>query len=221
MKCLMLSSAITFTRNVLTIGPEDLEKSPEEVRRFQASVELASQMLTHIYVLTAECVRTLQSIEAKAIEDAPPKTPAFNLFKRQIPAQESQRQQVVKKLFLQRCSSDPIAREMAEMAGESPAELFAAMPMESYPEATVLGIMEQFYILRHQGASQELAVRTLSELHASMLSTLGETFPLIGRPATLYEYLRHATEILHGHGGGYADNYLIDAITEIKALYNR
>ena len=129
----------------------------------------------------------------------------FGLFKKRIPAPEHERQQLVKRMFLHRFEADLSAQMMAMMTGENPSTIPAEMLMQGSPEATVLRIVEQFYTMRDQGATEEFAVKNLNKMHASLLSIAGENLPQMGRAATLYEYARHVTTALHAHGGGYAD----------------
>ena len=145
----------------------------------------------------------------------------FGLFKKRIPAPEHQRQKLVKQMFLHRCESDADAKMQAMMIEEDISAIPAELLMQGMPEATVLSIVEQFYTLRDQGATDEFAVKTLNEMHASLLSMAGEDLPKLGHAATLYQYARHVTTVLHGHGLGYADEFLIDAIQQVKDFYKR
>ncbi len=145
----------------------------------------------------------------------------FGLFKKQIPAPERERLQLVKRMFLHRCGNDPGIQIMAMVDDQVPSDISAEVLMQGAPEATVLAIVEQFYRLRDQGATEEFAVKTLNEAHASLLATAGEKLPQLAHGATLFQYARHATTVLHGHGAGYPDKFLIDAIQEVKSFYKR
>ena len=145
----------------------------------------------------------------------------FGIFKKRIPAPEHERQQLVKRLFLHRCDTDPAAQMMAQITGVVPSEMPAEMLMQGAPEATVLRVVEQFLIMKDQGATDEFAVKTLNQMHAAALSMAGEVLSRMGRAASLFQYLRHIVDAIHGHGGEISDEFLIDAIQEIKSFYKR
>src|SRR5947199_3317382 len=115
----------------------------------------------------------------------------FGIFKKRIPAPEHERQQLVKRLFLHRCDTDPAAQMMAQITGVVPSEMPAEMLMQGAPEATVLRVVEQFLIMKDQGATDEFAVKTLNQMHAAALSMAGEVLSRMGRAASLFQYLRH------------------------------
>ena len=48
----------------------------------------------------------------------------------------------------------------------------------------------------------------------------GEDLTQLERAATLHEYVRHMIDTLHGHGE-ITDDFLIDAIQEVKSFYKR
>jgi len=110
---------------------------------------------------------------------------------------------------------------MAQITGVVPSEMPAEMLMQGAPEATVLRVVEQFLIMKDQGATDEFAVKTLNQMHAAALSMAGEVLSRMGRAASLFQYLRHIVDAIHGHGGEISDEFLIDAIQEIKSFYKR
>ncbi len=105
--------------------------------------------------------------------------------------------------------------------GEDPADAPVDVLMAGSPEGTILGVVEQFYLMQDQGMTEEFSVKTLNEMHAAMVSIVGENLPQMGHAATLLQYLRHIVDTLHGHGLPISDSYLIDAIQEIKSHYRR
>jgi hypothetical protein len=144
----------------------------------------------------------------------------FGIFRKRIPAPEIERQRLVQQLVLHRCETDPEAQIMAMVTETDPSDLPAEILM-ALPEATVLRVVEQFYTMLDQGATEEFAIKTLNEMHAALLAAAGEDLPQIGRAATLFQYVRHIVDALHGHGGPISDAFLIDAIQEIKSYYKR
>lgn len=145
----------------------------------------------------------------------------FGLFKKRIPGPERERQALVKRLFLERCASDPAAGMMATMMGVDPEEMSGEMLMQGAAEASILRIVEQFLTMQDQGASEEFAVKTLNQMHASMLSIAGESLAELQRASTLFQYVRHFVDAVHGHGSPISDHFLIDAIQEVKSFYKR
>ena len=145
----------------------------------------------------------------------------FGLFKKRIPAPESERQQLVKRLVVHRCDTDPSAQMMARIMGVNPSEMPAEMLLQTAPEATVLRVVEQFLTMKDQGATDEFAVKTLNQMHATLLSAAGEELSQMERAASLFQYVRHIVDSIHGHGGNISDEFLIDAIQEIKSFYKR
>ena len=95
------------------------------------------------------------------------------------------------------------------------------MLMTASAEASILTICEQFYTMRDQGLTEEFAIKTLNEVHASLLSVAGAELPQIGHAATLFQYLRHYADALRGDTAPITDAYLIDAIQQIKSYYKR
>lgn len=145
----------------------------------------------------------------------------FGIFKKRIPAPEHERQQLVKRLFMHRCDSDPAAQMMAQMMGAVPSEMPAEMLMQGAPEATVVRVVEQFLTMQDQGATEEFAVKTLNQMHGAALSVAGENLNQIGAGASLFQYVRHIVGTLHGHGAEISDEFLVDAIQEVKSFYRR
>ena len=145
----------------------------------------------------------------------------FGLFKKRIPAPQQEREALVRRLYRHRCETDPSMQLMAQMTGQDPMDVPTEMLMMGSTETTILTICEQFYTMLDQGCTEEFAVKTLNDMHASMLSMAGEHLPQIERAATLFQYVRHCVDTLHGHGAPITDAYLIDAIQEIKSYYKR
>lgn len=145
----------------------------------------------------------------------------FGLFKKSIPAPQHQREALVLQLYRHRCDTDPSMQMMAQMTGQDPMDVPMDMLMMGSTEASILTICEQFYTMRDQGLTEEFAVKTLNEMHASMLSMAGEHLPQLERASTLFQYVRHYVDTLHSHGAPITDAYLIDAIQEIKSYYKR
>ena len=145
----------------------------------------------------------------------------FGLFKKKIPAPEWERAALVKRLFISRCESDPMAQMMASMMGVDPQEMSGEMLMQGAPEATILRVVEQFLTMRDQGATEEFAVKTLNQMHSAMLSMAGEDLSELQRASTLFQYIRHVIDAVHNHGGPISDHFLIDAIQEVKSYYKR
>ena len=144
----------------------------------------------------------------------------FGLFKKRIPAPEHERALLVRRMFLERSENDPGAEMMAMMTGTAPQEIPPEMLMQGAPEATVLRVMEQFLQMKDQGATDEFAVKNLNQMHSAALSMAGEDLTQLGGAASLYEYVRHMIDTLHGHGE-ITDEFLIDAIQEVKSFYKR
>jgi N-acyl-D-aspartate/D-glutamate deacylase len=145
----------------------------------------------------------------------------FGLFKKRIPAPQHEREALAWRLYRHRCETDPSMRVMAEVTGQDPMDVPTEMLMAGSTEASILTICEQFYTMRDQGSTEEFAVKTMNEIHASLLSVAGEHLPQLERASTFFQYLRHYVDTLHGHGAPITDAYLIDAIQEIKSHYKR
>ena len=145
----------------------------------------------------------------------------FGLFKKRIPAPEHERALFVKRLFLMRLNDNPEAQMMAAMEGIDPTAIPPEALMQGAPEATLFRVVEQFLQMKDQGATDEFAVQTLNEMHSSLLATAGESLPILPAGATLYHYVRHNLDCLHGHGGGITDQFVVNAIQEVKSFYKR
>lgn len=147
----------------------------------------------------------------------------FGLFKKRIPAPEWERAALVKRMFMARWENDFMAVMMARLTGIDPNEISGEELMQGAPEATILRVVEQFLSMRDQGATEEFAVKTLNQMHASVLSLVGESLSELQQASTLFQYLRHVMDELHSEGGGgvITDHFLIDAIQMIKSHYKR
>jgi hypothetical protein len=145
----------------------------------------------------------------------------FGLFKKRIPAPQHERALLVRRMFLERSRSDPKVAMMLRMTGTTPEELTPEMLMQGgAPELTVLRVVEQFFQMKDQGATTDFAVKTLNQMHAAALSIADEDLTQLRRAASLFEYVRHIIDTLHGHAG-ITDEFLIDAIQEVKSFYKR
>lgn len=149
------------------------------------------------------------------------RTTMFGLFKKRIPAPESERAALVKRLFLARCEGDPMAEMMAMMMGVDPKDMSGETLMQGAAEATIPRVVEQFLTMRDQGATEEFAVKTLNQMHSAVLSMAGEDLSELQRASTLFEYVRHVVDAMHSHGGPISDHFLIDAIQEVESHYKR
>lgn len=145
----------------------------------------------------------------------------FGLFKKKIPAPQSERAALVRRLFINRCENDPNAAAVTEMMGFDPREFLGEELMQAAPEATILRVVEQFLSMQDRGATEEFAVKTLNQLHSAALTMAGENLKELQHASTLYQYIRHLVDTLHGHGGPISDHFLIDAIQEVKSHYKR
>ena len=143
----------------------------------------------------------------------------FGVFTKRIPAPEHSRQELVKRL--KRCASDPAAEMMALMMGLDPHDLPREMLMQGAPEASILRIVEQFLVMRDQGATEDFAVKTLNHMHASMLSMAGGTLPELHHTSTLFQYVRHFVDTVHGQENPMSDRTMIHNIQEMKHFYSR
>jgi hypothetical protein len=131
----------------------------------------------------------------------------LGLFKKKIPAPEWERATLAKRIFLERCESDPMAR----IWGFDPREITGEMLMQGAPEATVLRVVEQFLMMQDQGATEEFAVKTLNQMHSEVLSMAGKKLTQIRQASTPFQYIRHIMDELHNHGGLISDHFLNDA----------
>ena len=82
-------------------------------------------------------------------------------------------------------------------------------------------IVEQFYILREQGMTDEATIKALNETQAATLSLVGQNLPLIGHPATLFEYVRHFMDSQFPHDDHISNASLRDAIEIVTNHYHR
>lgn len=144
----------------------------------------------------------------------------FGLFKKKIPAPDHERAILVRRMFLGRCEQSPDAQVMEMVFGDSPKDIPAEMLLQGAPEATVLRVVEQFYQLKDRGTTDEFALKTLNQMHASLLSMAGEKLSELQSATSLFQYVRHIVDALHGHGE-ISDHSLIDTIQEIKEFYKR
>jgi hypothetical protein len=132
--------------------------------------------------------------------------------KKPIPAPDNERYELIRQLILRRVGADSIGGPIDEL----PTDLLL-----STADSAVLLIVEQFYILREQGMTDELAIKTLNEAQATTLYLVGQNLPLIDHPATLFEYVRHFIDSQFAHGEPISDASLRDAIEMVTNHYNR
>ena len=144
----------------------------------------------------------------------------FGLFKKRIPAPESERQTLVRRIFIEHCESEPEATRAATM-GLDPREIPIEMLMEGSPESIILTIVEQFLVMRDKGFTEEFAVKSLNQFHGSVLPTAGHELPVLQHVATFFQYVRHVMDALYSHRVRLSDHFLIDAIQEIRCFYKR
>ena len=64
-------------------------------------------------------------------------------------------------------------------------------------------------------------IKALNETQAATLSLVGQNLPLIGHPATLFEYVRHFMDSQFPHDGHISDASLGDAIEIVMNHYHR
>ncbi len=86
-------------------------------------------------------------------------------------------------------------------------------------EAAVLFIVEQYLTIHIADATEQLVVKTLNDMHASALAMGGDYLPVMDRPATLFEYVRHYIDARFPDSGPYTDAFLTDAIRMVKEYY--
>ena len=132
--------------------------------------------------------------------------------KKQIPAPDNERYELIRQLILRRVGAASIGGPIDEL----PADLLL-----STADAAVLLIVEQFYILREQGMTDEAAIKALNETQAATLSLVGQNLPLIGHPATLFEYVRHFMDSQFPHDDHISNASLRDAIEIVTNHYHR
>lgn len=142
----------------------------------------------------------------------------FGLFKKTIPAPQHERAALVKRLFLERYENSMASTGMdldtEDISGD---ELLAV----GVPEATILSVVEQFLSMRDQGSTEEFAVMALNQIHSAALTGGGEVLTELQHASTLFQYVRHIVDTLHGHGEPISDHFLIGAIQEVKSYYKR
>jgi len=147
----------------------------------------------------------------------------FGLFRKGIPAPQRERENLVKRLFLARCECDPDVAMMASSMGINPQDISGQTLIQGAPEATILRIIEQFLMMQDRGATEEFAVKTLNQMHSAVLEIAGEDLTVLQRASTLFQYVRHAIDVLHSNEGWcqISDHMIIDAIQDIKSYYKR
>ena len=140
----------------------------------------------------------------------------FGLFKKPIPGPDNQRRALIEQIIRHRLGDDdPICAELPDIP-------FPHLKLTA--EAAILFIVEQFltlFITNVADATEQNIVKILNEMHAGGLSMGGQDLPLLNRPATLFEYVRHYLDTQFSATGPYTDAFVSDAIRMIKKHYGR
>jgi hypothetical protein len=131
-----------------------------------------------------------------------------------IPAPDDERHELIRKMILRRVGADFLGCDIHK----APLELIL-----STADSAIFIIVEQYYIFRDRGLTEEAAVKELNKSQANTLALMGQDLPLIRHPATLFEYVRHFinSQFRFGQREPMSDKVIRAEMEVVKAFYGR
>ncbi len=132
--------------------------------------------------------------------------------KKPIPAPDDERHEFIRKLILARVGPEAIGCDIRE----APLELIL-----STADSAVFLTVEEYYMFRDRGLSEQDAVKELNEYQTKTLAVIGQELPLMKHPATLFDYVRHFIDSQFGDAEPIRDEVLRVEIEAVKNFYRR
>ena len=145
----------------------------------------------------------------------------FGLFgRKKIPASETERVALVRRLLKMRAEHSPKARAFLKSMELDVDEFEDSMVMMSV-ESGIMRIVEQYLTGVESGARDEEVLPFLNQTHALLFSKVGQRLPIMQPPFTLLRYAHHFVEHTNRDGMPIDESFIPIAVDEIYAFYGR
>jgi hypothetical protein len=140
----------------------------------------------------------------------PRQPPATN--PKPIPAPDDERHELIRQLILHRVGAESIGCDIHDLSLEL---------VLGTVDSAIFIIVEQYYMFRDRGLSEQAAVKALNDSQVTTLAVVGHELPLLSHPATLFQYARHFIDSQLSHGEPIGDEEIRAEIEVVKRFYCR
>jgi hypothetical protein len=209
--------------------PETL-RDPSIRRQLKSSGhEVHTDLLTSEFI--ANALKTLLHLISSIVPRDPqhPNSPQdFRYFlslpffrrRKNIPAPDTERLSLVKRLVLLRLQRSVDARLAFAVFGLSLSEMQTEVLMTS-AEASIMRIVEQYLAETEKDANDDIVIPVLNRMHSLLLSAAGQDLPQMVSPFSLHRYIDHFLSHVHSHGATISRDFIPIAVQEVQDFYGR